>query len=79
MSTVLTSRTWWEAALVRAVKTAAQSMLATGLTGMTPMLNTDWMGVLTVGAGGFVFSLLTSVAGLPEVDETPTPKGKHNA
>jgi len=32
-----------------------------------------------VGAGGFVFSLLTSVAGLPEVDETPTPKGKHNA
>ena len=79
MSSVLTSRSWWEAALVRAVKTAAQSMLATGLTGMTPMLNTDWMGVLTVGAGGFVFSLLTSVAGLPEVDETPTPKGKHNA
>ena len=78
MSTVLTSRTWWEAALVRAVKTAAQSMLATGLTGMTPMLNTDWLGVLTVGAGGFVFSLLTSVAGLPEVDETPTPKGKHS-
>jgi hypothetical protein len=35
---------------------------------MTPMLNTDWLGVLTVGAGGFVFSLLTSVAGLPEVD-----------
>ena len=77
MSSVLTSRSWWEAALVRAVKTAAQSMLATGLTGMTPMLNTDWMGVLTVGAGGFVFSLLTSVAGLPEVDEAP--KGKHNA
>lgn len=69
MSTVLTSKSWWEAALVRAVKTAAQSMLATGLTGMTPMLDTDWLGVVTVGAGGFVFSLLTSVAGLPEVQD----------
>jgi hypothetical protein len=69
MSTVLTNKSWWEAALVRAVKTAAQSMLATGLTGMTPMLDTDWLGVLTVGAGGFVFSLLTSVAGLPEVND----------
>ena len=75
MSSVLTSRSWWEAALVRAVKTAAQSMLATGLTGMTPLLNTDWMGVVTVGMGGFVFSLLTSLSGLPEVDET---KGKHS-
>ena len=79
MSTVLTSRTWWEAALVRAVKTAAQSMVATGLTSMTSVLDTDIVGVITVGAGGFVFSLLTSLAGLPEVDETPTPKGKHNA
>lgn len=69
MSNVLTSRSWWEAALVRAIKTAAQSMLATGLTGMTPLLNTDWMGVVTVGAGGFVFSLLTSLSGLPEVSD----------
>lgn len=75
MSTVLTSRTWWEAALVRAVKTAAQSMVATGLTSMTSVLDTDIVGVITVGAGGFVFSLLTSLAGLPEVDET---KGKHS-
>jgi hypothetical protein len=77
MSTVLTSKTWWEAALVRAVKTAAQSMVATGLTSMTSVLDTDIVGVITVGAGGFVFSLLTSLAGLPEVDETP--RGKHNA
>jgi hypothetical protein len=75
MSTVLTSRTWWEAALVRAVKTAAQSMVATGLTSMTSVLDTDIVGVITVGAGGFVFSLLTYLAGLPEVDET---KGKHS-
>lgn len=67
MSTVLTSKTWWEAALVRAVKTAAQSMVATGLTSMTSVLDTDIVGVITVGAGGFVFSLLTSLAGLPEV------------
>lgn len=77
MSTVLTSKTWWEAALVRAIKTAAQSMVATGLTSMTSVLDTDIVGVITVGAGGFVFSLLTSLAGLPEVDETP--RGKHNA
>ena len=67
MSTVLTSKTWWEAALVRAIKTAAQSMVATGLTSMTSVLDTDIVGVITVGAGGFVFSLLTSLAGLPEV------------
>lgn len=69
MNNALFSAKWWEAAMVRAIKTSAQSMLATGLTGMTPLLHTDWMGVLTVGAGGFVFSLLTSLAGLPEVDD----------
>lgn len=70
MSTVLTSKTWWEAAFVRAVKTTAQSMLATGLTSMTPILDTDFLGVVTVGVGGFFFSLLTSLAGLPEVGES---------
>ena len=69
MSTVLTSKSWWEAALVRAVKTAAQSMVATGLTSMTPILDTNLWGVLTIGMGGFVFSMLTSLAGLPEVGD----------
>ena len=59
---------WLKAALVRAVKTVAQSALAT--IGVSVTLDSvDW---LTVGSTALVaglLSLLTSVAGLPEVEE----------
>lgn len=59
---------WLKAALVRALKTVAQSAIAT--IGVSVTLDSvDW---LTVGSTALVaglLSLLTSVAGLPEVEE----------
>ena len=58
---------WWAAAGVRAVKTMAQT--AAGVIGAAAALaQVDWplVGSAAVLAG--VLSLLTSVAGLPELD-----------
>ncbi len=59
---------WLKAALVRALKTVAQSAIAA--IGVSVTLDSvDW---LTVGSTALVaglLSLLTSVAGLPEVEE----------
>lgn len=68
----LTSPAWWAAAATRAIKTAAQT--AIGLFG-TSLLITDvpWE-VVTSGAGlATILSLLTSLAGLPEVPDDNTP------
>lgn len=57
---------WWKAALVRAVKTVAQTAAAT--IGTSALLSqVDWLLVGSAAALAGVLSLLTSVAGLPEV------------
>lgn len=57
---------WWKAALVRAVKTVAQTAVAT--IGTSAVLNqVDWIMVGSAALLAGVLSLLTSVAGLPEV------------
>ena len=63
----LKSKAWWKAAGIRAVKTMAQAAIAT-IGASTMITETNWVmvGSATVMAG--VLSLLTSVAGLPEVD-----------
>ena len=61
-------RTWAKAAAVRAVKTVAQTAIAT--IGTTALLNqVDWAVVVSASALAGVLSLLTSVAGLPEVED----------
>ena len=60
---------WAKAATVRAVKTMAQTAVATiGTTAMMSEVNWMMVGSTAVLAG--ILSVLTSVAGLPEVDET---------
>lgn len=60
-------RKWAIAALVRAVKTAAQT--AVGAIGATAIFTAvDWSVVGMTALLSFVLSLLTSVAGLPEVE-----------
>ena len=60
--------TWWKAALVRCIKTVAQT--AGGLIGASVVLDdVDWIMVASASALAGILSLLTSVAGLPEVSE----------
>lgn len=59
---------WWAAAGVRAVKTMAQT--AVGVIGAAVALaQVDWPLVCSAAVLAGVLSLLTSVAGLPELEE----------
>ena len=58
---------WWKAACIRAIKTVAQTAVAT--IGTSALLNeVNWIAVASASALAGVLSLLTSVAGLPEVE-----------
>lgn len=62
------TKNWWKAAAVRAVKTMAQTAVA-----MLPVAATiteiNWLAVAGTAALAGVASLLTSLAGLPEVEK----------
>lgn len=58
---------WIKAAGVRAIKTVAQTAVATIGTAVA-MGNVDWVMVASASALAGIVSLLTSVAGLPELD-----------
>ena len=62
---------WMKAALVRAVKTFAQTCVAMIPVGVT-ITEVGWAQVLGTAALAFVVSILTSVAGLPEVKAEET-------
>lgn len=61
------TRKWWKAALVRAVKTVAQTAVATIGTSVV-FTEVNWLMVLSASALAGVLSLLTSIGGLPEVE-----------
>lgn len=59
--------TWWKAAGIRALKTLAQTTVAT--IGTSAVLSeVNWGVVASASVLAALLSLLTSVAGLPEVD-----------
>lgn len=62
---------WLRAAGVRAIKTVAQTAVATIGTGAV-ISEVDWRMVLSASILAGVLSLLTSVAGLPEIKEEAT-------
>lgn len=59
--------TWLRAAGVRAIKTVAQTAVGMLSGEMLGIMDADWLAVLSVSAMAGVVSLLTSVAGLPEL------------
>lgn len=61
-------KAWIKAAGIRAIKTVAQAAIATIGTAAV-MGEVNWLAVASASALAGVLSLLTSVAGLPEVKE----------
>lgn len=59
---------WWKAAGIRAVRTVSQT--AIGIIGASVVLSdVNWVTVASASVLAGVLSLLTSVAGLPEIKE----------
>lgn len=67
MTMTIKTKMWWKAAGIRALKTVAQTAVA-----MIPAAVTigavDWQTVVGTAALAGIVSLLTSIAGLPEVN-----------
>lgn len=65
----LFTKKWWGASLTRALKTLCQTAVASiGTAAVIGEVN--WIMVLSASALAAVLSLLTSIAGLPEIKET---------
>ena len=60
---------WAKAAIVRAVKTMAQTAVALIGTGTVGFTDLDWLQIASITGVAGVLSILTSIAGLPEVGE----------
>ena len=60
---------WWKAAGIRAIKTLCQTAIA--LIGTTAVMEqVNWIAVGSASLLAAILSLLTSLAGLPELDAT---------
>ena len=61
------NKKWWRCAGVRSLKTFAQTMVSLMTVGQA-LTDVDWIAALSISATAAIASLLTSIAGLPEVD-----------
>lgn len=70
---MIKTKEWLKAAAVRAVKTMAQAAIA--MIGTSVVLSDiDWKLVVSASVVSGILSVLTSIAGLPEVDNTKVYK-----
>mgnify|MGYP001623918645 FL=1 len=69
---------WLKAAGVRAVKTVAQTAVAT-IGASAVISEVDWIIVVSASLLAGVVSMLTSIAGLPEVPTETTEEEEKNA
>lgn len=61
------NKKWIKAAGVRSVKTMAQTAVSMITVGQA-VIDVNWIAVLSVSATAGIISVLTSIAGLPEVE-----------
>lgn len=64
-----TIKVWAKAAGIRALKTSAQTAVATVPTSALVIGEVDWLMIAGASVLAGVLSLLTSIAGIPEVDD----------
>lgn len=64
---MITTKEWWKAAGIRSIKTVCQTAIATIGTAAA-MSQVDWRMVLSASVLAGILSMLTSLAGLPEVE-----------
>jgi len=65
---------WAKAALIRAIRTFAEAMLAYIGTGALVLGDVNWLAALSAGGFGFVTAILLALTGLPEVDKSNIEK-----
>ena len=62
-------KNWAKAALVRAVRTFAEAMLAYIGTGALVLGDVNWVAALSAGGFGFITAVLLALTGLPEAEQ----------
>ncbi len=60
---------WLKAAMIRAVRTFAEAMLAYIGTGAVVLGDVNWIAALSAGGFGFLTAILLALTGLPEVNK----------
>lgn len=60
-------KTWIKAALIRAARTFAESMLAYIGSSAIVLSDVNWAGAVSAGLLGAIVAILIALAGLPEV------------
>lgn len=60
-------KAWAKAALIRAIRTFAEAMIAYIGTGAIVLGDVNWVAALSAGGMGFVMAWLLALTGLPEV------------
>ena len=71
MKNLLVNKDWWNCALTRAVKTVGQTAVGT-ISSSALISAVDWKIVVSASVLSGVVSILTSLAGLPEVSVEET-------
>ena len=67
MSKQVFTKAWFKASLIRAIRTVCQTAIATIGTSAV-LTEVNWLSVASASALAGILSLLTSLAGLPEVE-----------
>lgn len=64
---MIKNKEWWKAAGIRAIKTVAQAVIA--MIGTSAVMSeVDWAAVISASVLAGILSMLTSIAGLPELE-----------
>lgn len=61
-------KSWLKAALIRAIKTMAQTA-ASLITVGNMLTDMNWIAITSISVVSGIYSVLTSISGLPEVEE----------